>query len=319
MSLTKRLLGKGESTTLGVRSRRSWYYYQRRIAPYVFISPFYLLFVVFSLGPLIAALYFSVVKWTGTGPRVFVGLGNYLSLIRDDVFLKSFYNTVYYTAVNVLVLLPFALLLALITQSTLIRLKGVFRVGFVLPILTSTVAASLMFGMMFNRQFGLLNYLLEQFGLPAVHWLGQDMLKNSVLMVIGWRYSGMNMLYFVAGLQSIPVEVYEAAAVDGAGRWTSFWRITLPLLRPVILFVVVMAVIGSFQMFVEPSIVAEGSFSAASGGPNNAGLSLAMYLYRSGFQFARLGYASAIGYVLALIIFVATLIQFKVLGTSRGY
>lgn len=283
---------------------RLWYRYQRRLAPYLFISPFYILFVVFALGPLIAALYFSMIKWPGTGPMTFLGLANYLELFEDEIFLKSLGNTTYYAIGAVFVILPVALFLALLINAAVVRAKSLFRIAFILPVLTSTVAATIMFLLMFEHQYGLFNVALEAVGLNALKWLDEELVKLSVLLVAAWRYTGLNMLYFLAGLQSIPTDVYEAASVDGAGRWTTFWQITLPLLRPVSLFVVVVTIIGSFQFFAEPLLL-------AGGGPNNASLTIANYLYRVGFSYLRMGYASAVGYILAVIIFILTLLQLK--------
>ncbi|MCY3898876.1 MAG: sugar ABC transporter permease [Caldilineaceae bacterium] len=286
---------------------RLWYRYQRRLAPYLFISPFYILFVVFALGPLIAALYFSMIKWPGTGPMTFLGLANYLELFEDEIFLKSLGNTTYYAIGAVFVILPVALFLALLINAAVVRAKSVFRIAFILPVLTSTVAATIMFLLMFEHQYGLFNVALEAVGLKALKWLDEELVKLSVLLVAAWRYTGLTMLYFLAGLQSIPTDVYEAASVDGAGRWTTFWQITLPLLRPVSLFVVVVTIIGSFQFFAEPLLL-------AGGGPNNASLTIANYLYRVGFSYLRMGYASAVGYILAVIIFILTLLQLKFFG-----
>ena len=286
---------------------RLWYRYQRRLAPYLFMSPFYILFVVFALGPLIAALYFSMIKWPGTGPMTFLGLANYLELFEDEIFLKSLGNTTYYAIGAVFVILPVALFLALLINAAVVRAKSVFRIAFILPVLTSTVAATIMFLLMFEHQYGLFNVALEAVGLNALKWLDEELVKLSVLLVAAWRYTGLTMLYFLAGLQSIPTDVYEAASVDGAGRWTTFWQITLPLLRPVSLFVVVVTIIGSFQFFAEPLLL-------AGGGPNNASLTIANYLYRVGFSYLRMGYASAVGYVLAVIIFILTLLQLKFFG-----
>lgn len=289
--------------------RYAWYRVSRRIAPYVFISPFYILFLVFSVYPLIQALQLSLMKWAGTGDKVFVGTQNYVDLASDEIFLQTLFNTTYYAIGAVFVILPMALLLALVINSALVRVKGVFRVGFILPNLTSTVAATIMFLLVFNKHYGLLNEGLKAVNVEPVGWLDKELVKFSVLVVAAWRYTGMNMLYFLAGLQSIPVDIYEAAAVDGAGTWAKFRHITLPMLRPVAMFVIIVTVIGSFQLFAEPMIL-------ASGGPKNASLTITNYLYRTGFQFVRMGYASAIGYVLAVIIFVLTLVQLKAFGVT---
>jgi ABC-type sugar transport system permease subunit len=283
----------------------------RRILPYLFISPFFILFGAFSVYPLIQALYLSTMKWAGSGEMQFVGLRNYINLASDPVFLQSLGNTVYYAVVAVGIILPAALGLALIVNSALVRAKSFFRVGMILPNLTSTVAAAIIFTLMFDHNYGLFNGALKAIGFKPVMWLDPGLVKISVLLVATWRYIGINMLYFLAGLQGIPEELYEAAAVDGAGNTAKFWHITLPLLRPIAMFVVILTIIGSFQLFAEPMIL-------AGGGPKNASLTIANYLYRSGFQFSRLGYASAIGYVLAFIILVLSLIQIRLFRPREG-
>ena len=285
------------------RGLRAWWSRsQRKVLPYVFISPFYILFIVFSVGPLVYALYLSLHRWPGTGAMRHVGLGNYTYLAGDPVFLKSLWNTVYYAIGAFLFILPLALLLALLINSTLIRLKSLFRIGYFLPILTSTVAATLLFLMIFNNQYGLINQVLALLGVPAFKWLDEELVKISVLAVAAWRYTGINVLYFLTGLQSIPPDLYEAAQVDGAGTWAQFRYVTIPQLRPIALFVGVVTMIGSFQLFAEPLIL-------ANGGPNDASLTLANYLYRMGFTNAKLGYGASIGWVLALIIFGLSFIQ----------
>ncbi len=298
--------GPGEDRGL----RAWWSRSERKVVPYVFISPFYILFIVFSVGPLIYALYLSFFRWPGSGPMRYVGLGNYEYLTGDPVFLKSLGNTVYYAIGAFFFILPLALLLALLINSTLIRLKSLFRIGYFLPILTSTVAATIMFLMILNNQFGLINQGLALLGIPAVKWLDQELVKVSVLLVVTWRYTGINVLYFLTGLQSIPPELYEAAQVDGAGGWAQFRYITIPQLRPIALFVGVVTMIGSFQLFAEPLLL-------ANGGPNDASLTIANYLYRMGFTNAKLGYGSAIGWVLALIIFGLSFIQLYLFGAFR--
>jgi len=288
----------------------SRYRFGSRIAPYVFVSPFYIIFLIFGTYPLIQALRLSFMKWAGTGDMVFVGLRNYIRLLDDERFLQALWNTTYYALGAVFLILPMAFALALAVNSALIRVKSVFRVGFILPNLTSTVASAIMFILMFNKQYGLLNELLKALGLSPIGWLDREMVKASVLLVAAWRYTGINMLYFLGGLQSIPVPVYEAAAVDGANALRKFWHITLPLLRPVAMFILITTVIGSFQFFAEPQIL-------ANGGPKDASLTITMDLYREGFTNARMGYASAIGYVLAAIIFILTLIQLKVFGSPQ--
>ncbi len=304
-------IGGGTSNTDEDRGLRAWWSRsQRKVVPYVFISPFYILFIVFSVGPLIYALYLSLHRWPGTGAMRHVGLGNYTYLAGDPVFLKSLWNTVYYAIGAFLFILPLALVLALLINSTLIRLKSLFRIGYFLPILTSTVAATLIFLMIFNNQFGLINQGLALLGIPALKWLDEELVKISVLAVATWRYAGINVLYFLTGLQSIPPDLYEAAQVDGAGTWAQFRYVTIPQLRPIALFVGVVTMIGSFQFFAEPLLL-------ANGGPNEASLTIANYLYRMGFTHAKLGYGASIGWVMALIIFGLSFVQLYLFGAFR--
>jgi ABC-type sugar transport system permease subunit len=299
-------VGPGEPKGL----RAWWSRSERKVVPYVFISPFYILFIVFSVGPLMVALYLSLFRWPGSGPMRYVGLGNYEYLTGDPIFLKSLGNTIFYAVGAFIFILPIALLLALLINSSLIRLKSLFRIGYFLPILTSTVAATIMFLLIFNNQFGLINQGLALLGIPPLKWLDEELVKISVLLVATWRYTGINVLYFLTGLQSIPPELYEAAQVDGAGTWARFRYITIPQLRPIALFVGVVTMIGSFQLFAEPLLL-------TGGGPNDASLTIANYLYRMGFTNAKLGYGSAIGWVLALIIFGLSFMQLYLFGAFR--
>lgn len=287
----------------------------RRLAPYLFISPFFLGYAVFFVYPTFWALYLSFFKKDGVGSvPVFVGAKNYLNLLSDELFIKALFNTTYYAAGSLFIIVPAALALALALVAPRLPWREFFRFFFFSPNITAGVVVAIIFRLVFESDYGLLNnYVLAPLGLPPVRWLREPAAIMPAIILMGlWRYTGINALYFMAGLQNIPLEVKEAATIDGAGRWQVFRFITLPLLRPVLIFVLTFAIIGSYNLFGEPAVLV-----GAEGGPRNAGLFMTMYLYVTGFRFLKLGYAAAIGYALALIILLLTLLQLRVLGVFR--
>lgn len=288
----------------GRRPRHRW-------APYLFISPFYLLFLAFVAFPLVASVWISLFDTLGLQSRIFVGLGNYADLARDPLFWKSLWNTVYLTVGTLILQLPLALLLAVVLNGAAVRGKVFFRFAFFSPVLVAGVFIAIVFGLVFNHEYGMLNTVLASLGMDTtdLKWLQREELVIPALILTGvWRWTGYNMIYFLAGLQAIRQELYEAAALDGAGPWQSFVHVTWPGLRPVTLFVGVMSVLGSLQIFDLPYILLRGA------GPNDAGLTTVMYLYRMGFQYMRLGYAAAIGWALFLIIFLVSVGQMRAMG-----
>ena len=291
------------------------YKWQRRLAPYLFISPFFIGYAIFFIYPVLWAFYLSLHQQTGIGsiPK-FVGLQNYISLLSDTRFMRSVINTSYYAAGSLFVIVPMALLLALALNISKIKHKEFFRFFFFTPNITSQVVVAIIFSLVFNEQYGIINnWLLAPLGLRPLRWLLDPALIMPSIIILGlWRWTGLNALYFVAGLQNISPEVHEAASIDGASRWQAFWHITLPLLRPILVFVIIMAIIGSYNLFGEPFLL-----TGAEGGPRNAGLFVTMYLYLNGFRYMKFGYASAIGYALAFIIIVISIIQLKLLGAFR--
>jgi ABC-type sugar transport system permease subunit len=249
----------------------------------------------------------------GSEPRL-IGLGNYLTLLSDELFRKSLVNTSYYALGSLFVIVPAALGLALALFIRNLRGREFFRLFFFSPHITSGVVVAIIFSLVFNTEYGLINnFILVPLGLEKVRWLQDPAFVMPSIILLGmWRYVGINALYFMAGLQNIPVEVREAAVIDGATRWQVFRYVTLPLLRPVVIFVMTVAIIGSYNLFGEPAVLV-----GVEGGPSNSGLFMTMYLYLNGFRFLKFGYASAIGYALALIIILLTLIQLRLLGVFR--
>jgi ABC-type sugar transport system permease subunit len=287
---------------------------QDKYAPYFFISPFYILFTLFFLLPTLFALVLGFLRWNSMGAPEWFALRNYERLFGDDVFWQAVGNTVFYAAGSLFIVVPLALLEALALNSKMLRFRTLWRAIYFAPIVTSAVAISLVFRMFYNREYGLLNQLILALGGMPVDWLGnQGVVKIAVMGVVIWRWTGLLAVYFLAGLQSISEDLYEAAAIDGASSWQRFFHVTLPSLRPVILFVSVIVLIGSLQIFDDPQIL----FGAGTpGGPANAGLSIVQYLYGRGIGQLLYGYASAVGLFLFVVIFVLSLVQFRVF---RGF
>jgi ABC-type sugar transport system permease subunit len=268
------------------------------VAPYLFILPFFAIYAAFLLYPTLSALWLSFHEAVALDTPTFTGLDNYVRLVQDERYLHALRNTTAYALASVFILSPLALVVALAIRSFLVpsaNLKSFYRIALFVPFVTSFVVIALMFSLVFNKDFGLLNSFFSSIGLPKLNWLRSERLAMVSIILVGiWTYLGVNSLYFLAGLQNIPEELHEAAAIDGAGRWKRFLYITLPLLRPTILFVVIQATIFSYQLFEIP-------FLLTRGGPSDATLFLSIYLYEVGFsQFDR-GYAAAIGYSMALI------------------
>lgn len=291
----------------GGGSRSWWSRHEIDVAPYLFILPFFLIYGTFFLYPVLSSFILSFYRSVGLGSRTFIGVANYVELANDPRYLKALANTTVYTLSSVFILSPLALALAMTVRSFLVPSKNMqsfYRIAFFLPNLTSFVVIALMFTLIFNKDFGLLNQGLAAFGLPKVGWLRETYLAMpSIVLVAIWTFLGINSLYFLSGLQAIPEEINEAASIDGASRPQTFWHVTLPLLRPTILFVVVQAVIFSYQLFDLPYLL-------TGGGPADATLTLAMYLYIQGFSQFNLGYAAAIGYSLAMIAIIVSIFQF---------
>lgn len=289
---------------------------QDKYAPYFFISPFYILFTLFFLLPTLFALVLGFLRWNSMGAPEWFALRNYERLFSDEVFWQAVGNTAFYAAGSLFIVVPLALLEALALNSKMLRFRTLWRAIYFAPIVTSAVAISLVFRMFYNREYGLLNQLILALGGLPVDWLGnQGVVKFAVMGVVIWRWTGLLAVYFLAGLQSISEDLYEAAAIDGASSWQRFFHVTLPSLRPVILFVSVIVLIGSLQIFDDPQILFG---SGTPGGPANAGLSIVQYLYGRGIGQLLYGYASAVGLFLFVVIFVLSLVQFRVFRGFEG-
>ena len=297
--------------TRGREARESGGFQQHKLAPYAFISPFYVLFGLFFLAPSLIALVLSLFRWDGINDPRFVLARNYGRLVSDKVFAQVATNTAIYAIASLLIVLPLALVLAVLLNAKSLRFSNVWRAMYFTPVVTSTVAITLVFQILYSRDTGLLNAPLIYLGLEPIYWLGdRSWAKVAIIILIAWRSTGLLTIYFLAGLQSIPEELYEAASIDGASMLQKFFRITIPMLRPIILFVSIIVLLSSIQIFDEPQILTQG-------GPANSTMSVVQYLYERGYTRLRLGFASAVGTVLFATVFILSLLQLQWYGVFR--
>lgn len=275
-------------------------------APYVLISPFLVLFAVFGVFPLAFSLYLAFQSWeptSGLQAMQPVGLENFAFALQDAWFWKALGNTAWLAVASGVPQHLVAIPLAVFIHNAFLRGRdGIVGVYFV-PYITSTVAIAILFSSLFSTDFGLINAALGAlFGAEAIDWLGQpEMVKPAIALVVFWRYLGFNVVLYLAALQTIPRDLYEAATMDGASRFRQFLHITLPGLRPMIFFGVTLTVIGGLQLFEEPFILTGGS-----GGPDQAGMTSAVYLYRMAFDFNDFGGASAMSWLLFVVVALMT-------------
>ncbi len=270
---------------------------------YLFISPLLIGWVVFLIGPSLYSFYLSFTRYDALTSPVFTGLDNYRILFADERFGTALYNTFYFALFFVPCSTIFALLLAMVLNRVH-HGKALFRAIFYLPAIIPSVPATVLFVWIFNYNYGLINALLKQIGLPPQPWLTSPaLIKPALILMALWGF-GSSMLIFLAGLQGIPREYYEASAIDGASSWRQFWNITLPLLSPTTLYVFIIRLIGAFQVFTTAYLLTNGT-----GGAKDSALFVVLYLYNQGFKLGKLGYASAIAWVLAVIIIAFTLLS----------
>jgi lactose/L-arabinose transport system permease protein len=283
-----------------------WQTLHRHRWPYLFIAPFYLLYGGFMLYPVVYSFWLSFQDWRGQRGTVFIGLDNYGRLMADDLFWTSLLNTVVIGLMYVPLMLLLALVLAVVLNSALFRLRTFFRAAVFAPYITATVIMALVFALIYDDQ-GILNSFLGLVGIGPIPWTNStEWSKISVAGLLLWHWTGYNMVLMLAGLQTIPHDLYEAADIDGASTVQRFLWITIPLMRPVILFTAILSTIGTFRIFAEPYIL-------TGGGPLNSSLTVLLYLYQQAFQGFKLGYASAMAYVVVGLVFVLSMIQFRMM------
>jgi arabinosaccharide transport system permease protein len=286
--------------------------YSQTVAPYFFVFPFLITFVIFFAYPVVTTIVMSFQEVL-PGQVTYVGLENYKEL-WNPTFLKAIKNSSVYTILTLAILIPIPLVLAVFLNSKVMFAKNLFRSITFIPALTSVVVAGIIFRLIFGQQEGaLLNSILGIFGVEPRAWLNHAGTSMFTLVVLAtWKWMGINILYFLAGLQNIPRELYESAEVDGASTWRKFLHITLPLLKPISIYVFTISIYGGFSMFAE-SYMLYGSNKS----PNNIGLTIVGYLYSKGIEQNNLGFGSAIGISLLVITLVITFIQLKFFGMFK--
>lgn len=292
-----------QATTLRKRPGRSSARRREAVEGFLCIAPWLLGFLLFTAGPMLASVWLALTDYEILRPIHFTGLTNFTKATQDPLFAKSLWNTLVYTALYVPLHMITALLAALLLNVNVRGIKT-YRVIFYIPSIMPAVATAFLWMWIFNPNYGLANALLDLVGLPPQKWLFDETLaKPSFVLMALWGL-GSAMIVFLAGLQGVDPILYEAAKIDGANTWTQFWRITLPMLTPVLFFNLIIGIIGSFQVFTT-------AYIATNGGPNNATLFYVLYIYNQGWKFAKMGYASALAWVLFVLVLLLTLVQFK--------
>lgn len=283
--------------------------------PYMFLAPYFCLVCIFFIYPLISAFLLSFEQTNGPKSKAFVGLSNYLFIFKDPDFHKAVYNTTIFAIFSIFLQLPLSLGLAMLLNAAKDKTKGFFRLIIFSPNLVGQIFVGVIFSVLFVPRYGLFNRFMQEllhFGLEN-RWLeNPDLVLPAIIITALWMYVGFNMIYFLAGLQSVDKSLVEAARIDGANPWQVFWNVTLPAIKPVATFVVVMSTIGSFQLFELPFALLKGEFGAS-----NSGLFIVSYLYQMAFRAGDLGTGAAIGWILTLMIMIISLAQIKLSGTME--
>lgn len=284
-------------------------FYSQKIAPYVFICPFVLTVLLFWIAPICNGVLLS---FQDVLKDQWIGFKNYHRLLSDKIFLKAVWNSLKYMAGTLILLIPFPMLFAALLNSKKMKGAGFFKSIYFIPALTSVVVAGTIFRLMFGEaSSSFANRAIGFFGMEPVKWLKNAGTSYFALLLLAcWRWTGVNILYFLSGLQSIPADLYEAASIDGASKWQQFKKISIPLLKPTTVYVLTISIYAGLSMFLESNMLFKGNNS-----PNNIGLTIVGYLYRQGVEKRAMGYACAVGLLLLLIIMIVNIIQLKATGT----
>ncbi len=276
-----------------------------------FLAPALLAIGIFFFIPVIAALLmsftdFDIYSLGNPDYARFVGFRNYAQLVSDPLFWKALKNTLTFLLIGGPLSIAVSLATALLLHSKLVRFKGFFRTAYFAPVVTTLVAVAVVWRFIYHPRYGLLNYALSWLGISGIDWLGDPAWAMfAIILMAVWKNFGYNMIIFIAGLGSIPAELYEAAAIDGAGKFEQFRMITLPMLAPTTLFITVITMIGYFQLFAEPYVMTQG-------GPLNSTLSLVLLMYQQGFRWWNMGYSAAVAFVLFAFILAASVLQSRI-------
>ena len=293
--------------------------FHKKLIPYLFISPFFIGYAIFFAYPVFQSLKLSFYRQSATTEAKFVGFKNFKRLLSgaDESFVQSIINTIYYCTGSVFIIVPLALIIAVFLTRPKLKFREFFRLFFFTPSITSGVVVGIVFVLIFEKNYGVINNVLIPNIDPPIGWLKDPMFVMPSMILLGiWKFTGVNILYFMVGLQNIPPVYRQAALIDGANSFQIFYYITLPLLKPILAFVITFAIIGSFNLFAEPLILMQ-SGNNSLGGPRDSGWFMTTYLYYMGFQNSRFGYASAIGFSLAVLIISITIIQLLILRVHK--
>ncbi|MEV6965121.1 sugar ABC transporter permease [Hamadaea sp. NPDC051192] len=285
--------------------------FDQRVIPLLFVAPFFLLFAVFGAYPLLATLWMSLHDWhLINGDAGFVGLANYRDLFTDPDFWNALTNTLSLFVLSTVPQLLFALGLAALLNGRL-RGRTFWRAGVLVPNVVSVVAVALVFAQVFGRDFGIVNWLLGLVGVDPIDWPAEVWSSHlAIAFIVTWRWTGYNALIYLAAMQAIPAHLYEAAKLDGASGWRAFWTVTVPMIRPTILFTTVVSTIGGLQLFAEPLLFEAKGASTGTGGSDRQYQTITMYLYERGFTLFDAGYAATVAWVLFVLVAVIALINF---------
>ncbi|PFA68327.1 ABC transporter [Bacillus sp. AFS015802] len=278
---------------------------------YLFIAPFWIIFLIFSIYPVALTFYYSFTNYSGSGTAEVVGLANYTRLLTDSYFVEAFFNTWKIWGINFVLQIGLALILALIFSDMRMKLKGLafFRSIFYLPNLITISSVALLFGILLDWQHGSLNMILLNIGLISepINWLNEPATAQlSVSLILTWMWFGHSFIVVMAGVSGISKDYYEAALIDGANRWQTFTKITIPLLKPILLYIMITSLIGGLQLFDLPMLLTDGI-----GSPDGSLNTMVLYLYNQAFKFNNYGYASAVAYGLFVITLIFSAIVFK--------
>jgi len=291
--------------TIGIKRRAR----ARLITGLCFISPWLFGFLLFQLFPIVSSFYYSLTEYNLFSPPEWAGASNYAEMTRDKKVWLSLYNTLYMTVFGLFPHMAFALAIALLLNMN-VKGQSIYRTIYFLPTLVPTVAATILWMWLLNAQYGLINELLGRIGLPQPVWLLDPVWTKPALIMMGFWGTGTTTIMYLAALQEVPKMYYEAAEIDGANAWHKFRHITLPAISPMTLFLVIMGIIGSLQLFTQGYVFTEGN-RQAYGGPENSLLFYAIYLFQTAFSFLKMGYASAMAWLLFVIVFALTIVVFK--------
>lgn len=297
--------------------RRRLSLWDQRYSGYAYVAPFFIIFGVFGIFPILYTAFVSLHDWNIIGTHSWVGLDNYSTLLNDPRFWTALRNTISIWALSTFPQLLLALVLAHVLNNQFLRGKNFFRMALLVPNVTSVVAVAIVFESIFGFHFGIINSVLDLIGIGRINWQSNVLTSHiAIASMIMWRWTGYNTLIYLAGMQAIPSELYEAASIDGASRWQQFRHVTIPMLRPTIIFTAIISTIYGLQVFAEPLLFAQGP--NITGGPARQFSTLTLFMYEQSFRSFKLGYGSAVAWLLFLVIVVAALVNLTITRRIRS-